>query len=92
MVMVPEPGAPQPPAIDDIANEIKIFARYGVQEIAEKIRAATAGAQMRIGDKNTSISGRVQMAGWHGCVHEHGNKPVRRAGNSEDSMTLPRDF
>jgi hypothetical protein len=56
MRFIPIPGFPQPPAVDDIADEIKVVAAALPQEIGKEIAAAISGSKMHIGDKDGSVA------------------------------------
>lgn len=46
----PVPAALQPPAVDDVADEIKRVAAHGLQKIQQQRRVAAGGAEVGVGD------------------------------------------
>ncbi len=61
VMRVPVPRPPQPPAVDDIADQVEIPARCLAQEIGQEIGPAPAGAKMRVGDEHAAIGGDAGM-------------------------------
>ena len=47
----PIPGAPQPPAVHDVADEVDRLGIVVAQEIEEQVRLAAARSQMHVGDE-----------------------------------------
>jgi hypothetical protein len=56
VMRVPVPGLAQPPAIDDVADQIQLLAAHAFQEIGEKIGPAAAGAEMHVGDEDAAVA------------------------------------
>ncbi len=84
VVLVPEPGALEAPAIDNVANQKQILARGLLEEICQELRPATPRAHMHVGYEDATISRWTVRAG---CVHGARNNPCGRVGDSEVSMT-----
>jgi hypothetical protein len=52
MRLRPEPGAFEPPAIDDVADQIEIIALVMLEEIEQQLGLAAARAQMHVRDED----------------------------------------
>src|SRR5579883_1312869 len=53
----PVPPALQAPAIDDVADQVEIFALVPLQEVEQQVRLATARAEMDVGKKDGAMAG-----------------------------------
>ena len=53
----PVPPALKPPAVDDVAYEVEIFAFVLLQEVEQKFGLAAAGAEMNVGQKDCAVTG-----------------------------------
>ena len=48
VMAVPEPGAAQAPAVDDVADQEEVFAGYGFQKVGQEVGAAATGAEVGV--------------------------------------------
>ena len=55
MGLMPIPGAPQPPAVDDVAHQIEVVRLVMLQEIEEEFRLAAARAEMNVADPDRTV-------------------------------------
>ena len=55
MRLVPVPGFAQPPAVDDVADEVEVIAGRVPQEVDQEIDPAAPRAEMQVGNENTAV-------------------------------------
>ena len=56
MGLMPVPASPEPPAIDDIADQIEIVGLGVLQKIEEEIGLAAPGPEMDVADPDRAIA------------------------------------
>jgi hypothetical protein len=79
----PEDPLPHFPDVDDVADEIEIFAVYGMQEIQQVIGAASAEPQMDIGNPDGPVRQCAASVGFMDFMHlRHLPLMVRLEGTS----------
>ncbi len=52
----PVPAALQPPAVDDVADQVELFALEAADEVEQELGLAAARAQMDVGDEDGAIA------------------------------------
>src|SRR5205814_10424683 len=72
----PVPGLAQPPAVDNVADQIEVFGVGELEEVEQRVGAAAAGAEMDVGDPDRAEAGhrgrgihRTKRLGlWKACI------------------------
>jgi hypothetical protein len=64
MALVPVPGFPQPPAVDDVAHQEQMLAGDAAEKFRQKIASAPARSQMRVGNEDAAIAELRRAGGW----------------------------
>ena len=70
VLLVPMPGFPQFPTVDDVADEIHPLAADATEEVGQEIAACAARAEMDVGDEDGPDHDRIgQRLGGENGVH-----------------------
>jgi hypothetical protein len=87
--VVPEPAFLQPPAVDDIADEIERLAIVVREEVGQKFGFAAARAEMGVRDKERAMPFdpmRRRFRQFPGALGFGGERPIRGFGHDESSV------